>query len=178
MEAMIQRSSNDAANWFMRKVGGPSQCEAILRTSYGSIFKRTQIREYIPAGGRTYRNTALPSDYIRFLLALWKQRLPYDSEIERLMALPGRDRLHDGTPIPSGTRVYNKTGTTAHLCGDMGILVPHAQNGQQYPYALVGIIERRSRALDYGTWMAARGNIIRHVSTMIYEDMKKQHRLM
>jgi beta-lactamase class A len=178
MEAMIQRSSNDAANWLMRKAGGPSQCEALLRTSYGSIFKRTQIKEYIPAGGRTYKNTALPSDYIRFLLALWKQKLPYDSEMQRLMALPGRDRLYDGTPLPNGTRVYNKTGTTAHLCGDMGILVLPSRNGQPYPYALVGIIERRSKASDYGTWMATRGNIIRHISTMIYEDMKRQHKLL
>jgi beta-lactamase class A len=178
MEAMIQRSSNDAANWLMRKAGGPAQCEALLRTSYGSIFKRTQIKEYIPAGGRTYKNTALPSDYIRFLLALWKNKLPYDAEMQRLMALPGRDRLYDGTPLPHGTRVYNKTGTTAHLCGDMGILVLPTQHGQLYPYALVGIIERRSRPSDYGTWMATRGNIIRHISTMIYEDMKRQHKLL
>jgi beta-lactamase class A len=178
MEAMIQRSSNDDANWFIRKVGGPSQCNSILRTSYGHIFSRTQIREYIPAGGRTYRNTALPSDYIRFLLALWRQKIPYYSEMQRVMALPGRDRLHDGTPIPNGTHVINKTGTTAHLCGDMGILVAHTQNGQPYPYALVGIIERKSKAPDYETWMATRGNIIRHVSTMVYEDLKKQHRLL
>jgi beta-lactamase class A len=178
MEAMIQRSSNDAANWVMRKAGGPAQCEALLRTCYGSIFKRTQIKEYIPAGGRTYKNTALPSDYIRFLLALWKQQLPYDGEMQRLMALPGRDRLYDGTPLPRGTHVYNKTGTTAHLCGDMGILVLPTQQGQLYPYALVGIIERRSKASDYHNWMATRGNIIRHISTLIYEDMKRQHKLL
>ena len=178
MEAMIQRSNNAAANWLMRKAGGPAQCEAILKSSYGHIFKRTEIREYIPAGGRTYRNTAMPSDYIRFLHALWEKKLPYQAELCRLMALPKRGRLYDGTSIPRGTLVYNKTGTTAHLCGDMGILVAHTRNGRPYPYALVGIIERRSKASDYGNWMLTRGNIIRQVSSRVYEEMKKEHNLM
>lgn len=178
MEAMIQRSNNNAANWLMRKAGGPAQCDAILKGSYGHIFKRTAIREYIPAGGRTYRNTAIPSDYIRFLNALWAKKLPYESELCRLMALPKRGRLYDGTSIPNGTLVYNKTGTTAHLCGDMGILVAHTRNGRPYPYALVGIIERRSKASDYGNWMLTRGNVIRQVSSRVYEEMKKQHNLM
>ena len=178
MEAMIQRSNNNAANWLMRKAGGPAQCDAILKGSYGHIFKRTAIREYIPAGGRTYRNTAIPSDYIRFLHALWAKKLPYESELCRLMALPKRGRLYDGTSIPNGTLVYNKTGTTAHLCGDMGILVAHTRNGRPYPYALVGIIERRSKASDYGNWMLTRGNIIRQVSSRVYEEMKKEHNLL
>ena len=178
MEASIQRSNNAATNWLMRKAGGPAQCEAILKGSYGHIFKRTAIREYIPAGGRTYRNTAMPSDYIRFLQALWAKKLPYESELSRIMALPKRGRLYDGTSIPEGTLVYNKTGTTAHLCGDMGILVAHTRNGRPYPYALVGIIERRSRPSDYGDWMVSRGNIIRQVSTRVYEEMKKQHNLL
>ncbi len=177
MEAMIQRSSNTAANWVMRRVGGPAECERILKAAYGHIFKQTEIREYIPANGRTYKNTAIPADYIRFLHELWKKRLPYYSELRRLMALPGRDRLYDGTPIPHGTLVYDKTGTTAHLCGDMGILVPRDKHGRQYPYAVVGIIERQSRASDYGTWMISRGNIIRQVSTLVYQEMKKQHNL-
>jgi beta-lactamase class A len=177
LEAMIQRSSNTAANWVMRQVGGPAECEKILKTDYGHIFKKTEIKEYIPANGRTYQNTAIPSDYIRFLHELWKKRLPYNSELRRLMALPGRDRLYDGTPIPQGTLVYDKTGTTAHLCGDMGILVPRDRSGQLYPYALVGIIERQSRPSDYGTWMVTRGNIIRQVSTLVYKEMKKQHNL-
>jgi beta-lactamase class A len=178
IEASIQRSNNAATNWVMRKAGGPAQCQAILKGSYGHIFKRTAIREYIPAGGRTYRNTAAPSDYIRFLHALWAKKLPYDSELSRIMALPKRGRLYDGTPIPEGTRVYNKTGTTAHLCGDMGILVAHTRNGHNYPYALVGIIERRSRPSDYENWMLTRGNIIRQVSTLVYEEMKRQHNLL
>jgi beta-lactamase class A len=177
MEAMIQHSNNSAANWLMRKVGGPEECEAILRGSYGFIFKNTQIKEYIPAGGRTYCNTSIPSDYIRFLQALWLKKLPYESEMRRLMALPKRGRLYDGTPIPEGTQVYSKTGTTAHLCGDMGILVAQTRAGQPYPYAMVGIIETQARPSDYGNWMLTRGNIIRQVSTLVYQELKKQHNL-
>lgn len=177
MEAMIQRSNNAATNWVMRQAGGPAQCEAILKKHYGNIFKKTEIREYIPAGGRTYLNSAPPSDYVRFLRALWNMELPYGKELRRLMALPGRDRLYHGTPIPRGTLVYNKTGSTAHLCGDMGILVPETKNGGRYPYAIVGIIERRSRPSDYGSWMDSRSRVIREVSTLVYEKMKKQHQL-
>ena len=130
------------------------------------------------AGGKTYKNKALPSDYIRFLQALWDDQLPYTKEIRRLMSLPGRDRLYDGTPIPQGTLVYNKTGSTAYLCGDMGILVPRDKKGKRYPYAIVGIIERSSRPQSYGNWMLTRGNVIRQVSTLVYQEMKKQYKLL
>ncbi|MCB2181799.1 MAG: class A beta-lactamase-related serine hydrolase [Desulfobulbaceae bacterium] len=178
MEAMIQRSNNAATNWVMRQVGGPFRCENILRKEYGNIFKKTEIKEYIPSNGRTYKNSALPADYVRFLRALWNDELPYGKEMRRLMALPGRDRIYYGTPIPRGTRVYNKTGSTAHLCGDMGILAPRAENGRRYPYAIVCIIERRSRPKNYGSWTSARSNVIRQVSTLVYEEMKKQYKLL
>ncbi len=178
MEAMIQRSSNSATNWVMRQVGGPSACAKILRKQYGHIFKKTVIVEYIPANGRTYKNKALPSDYVRFLRALWNKQLPYGKELRRLMALPGRDRLYHGTPIPQGTLVYNKTGSTAHLCGDMGILVPKTRKGGRYPYVVVGIIERESRPGNYGRWMASRSKVIREVSTMVYKEMKREHKLL
>jgi len=178
MEAMIQRSSNASANWVMRQVGGPVTCTKILKNYYGNIFKKTMITEYIPANGRTYKNKALPSDYVRFLRALWNKKLPYGKELRRLMALPGRDRLYHGTPIPQGTLVYNKTGSTAHLCGDMGILVPRTRKGGRYPYVVVGIIERESRPGNYGHWMASRGKVIRRVSTLVYEEMKREHKLL
>ena len=177
MEAMIQRSSNSATNWVMRQVGGPYSCQKLLRSNYPHIFKNTVINEYIPAGGRTYKNSSLPSDYIRFLRELWNNKLPYNKEIRRVMALPGRDRLYHGTPIPQGTLVYNKTGSTAHLIGDMGILVPKTVNGGRYPYAIVGLIERSSRPSNYRNWMINRSNVIREVSTLVYKEMKKEHRL-
>jgi beta-lactamase class A len=178
MEAMIQRSSNSATNWVMRKVGGPAKCDAILKQHYGHIFKRTEIVEYIPAGGRTYLNSAPPSDYVRFLKALWNEELPEDKEIKRVMALPGRDRIYNGTPIPRGTLVYNKTGSTGYLCGDMGILVPKTKKGGRFPYVIVGIIEKRTKASDYGQWMHSRSRVIREVSSLVYEQLKKDHQLL
>lgn len=178
LESMIQRSSNSATNWAMKQVGGPAQCNAILKKHYGHILKKTEVKEYIPADGRTYLNSAPPSDYVRYLRALWNQELPYSKEIRRLMALPGRDRLYYGTPLPRGTLVYNKTGSTARLCGDMGILVPKTKKGDRYPYVVVGIIERKSRAANYGQWMNSRGNVLRQISTLVYEEMKKEHQLL
>lgn len=178
MEAMIQRSNNSATNWVMKLAGGPAQCDEILRKNYSHIFKNTAIKEYIPVNGRTYKNSAPPADYVRFLRALWNLELPYGKEIRRLMALPGRDRLYHGTPIPRGTLVYNKTGTTAHLCGDMGILVPKKKKGGRYPYAIVGIIERRSRPANYGQWMDSRSRVIREISTLVYEKLKREHQLL
>ncbi len=177
MELMIQRSNNAATNWIMKRVGGPVACNKLLHASYPAIFRNTHIREYIPKGGRTYRNSASPADYVRFLQALWDNKLPRSRELRRLMALPGRDRIYNGTPIPRGTLVYNKTGSTAHLIGDMGILVLKTKSGRRYPYVIVGIIQRRSRPSNYGRWMDSRGNIIRQVSTLVYKKMKRDHKL-
>ncbi len=177
MELMIQRSNNAATNWIMKRVGGPAACNRLLHATYPNIFHNTLIREYIPRNGRTYRNSASPADYVRFLKALWDNRLPRSRELRRLMALPGRDRIYNGTPIPKGTLVYNKTGSTAHLIGDMGILVTKKRNGRRYPYIIVGIIERSSRPSNYGRWGDSRGNIIRQISTLVYKQMKKDHHL-
>lgn len=178
MTAMIQRSNNASTNWVMRQVGGPKSCEKILKKHYPYIFKGLELKEYIPAGGRTYKNKTYPSDYVRFLRQLWDKKLPYSNEMRRLMALPGRDRLYFGTPIPRGTLVYNKTGSTAHLCGDMGILVPKTRSGSRYPYVIVGVIERASRPANYSSWVNSRSKVIREVSTLVYKEMKKAHKLL
>lgn len=178
MEAMIQKSSNSATNWFIKQVGGPAKCETLLKKDYGHLFTQVKIKEYIPAGGRTYLNSAQPSDYIQFLKALWNYQLPQSQEMLRLMSLPGRDRIFYGTEVPNGTLVYNKTGTTAHLCGDMGILVPHTRDGRKVPYAIVGIVERASTPADYKQWMVASGGAIRNFSSLVYEEMKQKHNLL
>ncbi|MFA6499065.1 MAG: serine hydrolase [Desulfurivibrionaceae bacterium] len=178
MEAMIQHSDNAATNWVLQQVGGPKAAQKILRQHYGQLLRETSIVEYIPGGGRTYRNKASAKDYGRFLVALWRKELPHDDELRRLMALPGRDRIYCGTSIPQGTLVYNKTGTTAKLCGDMGILAPKAQNGRRYPYVIVGIIEKQRAAGNYGHWAMTRGNVIRRISSMIYQTMKTTYNLL
>jgi beta-lactamase class A len=178
MEAMIQHSSNPATNWFIRQVGGPARCEAILKKQYKQLFKQVKIKEYIPPNGRTYKNSAQPAEYIQYLRALWNHQLPHSKEMLRVMSLPGRDRICSGTEVPPGTLVYNKTGSTAHLIGDMGILAPRGKNGRRVPYAIVGIVEGPSRAADYNQWMHASGGVIRDFSSLVYEEMKQKHNLL
>lgn len=178
MRRMIQRSNNHSSNWVLRQAGGPAAVNKLLKRNYPKMFTNTRIVEYIPANGRTYRNKASAHDYSRFLYALWNSSLPYSTEMRRLMQLPGRDRLYTGTKgIPSSTKVINKTGSTAHLCGDIGILVVKGRNGKSYPYTLIGVIEKRNRTSNYGSWIRSRGNVIRKVSDIVYKGISQQHNL-
>jgi beta-lactamase class A len=178
MRRMIQHSSNTATNRLIDILHGPKAVDRVLKANYPGIFRETRIVEKIPWGGRTYRNKASAHDYSRFLYALWKDQLPFSRELRRLMALPNRDRLYDGVPnIPIGTLVYHKTGTTACLCGDFGILVAKGKNGKRYPYTLVGIIEKASRTANLTRWIDSRGNVIRRVSSMAYDVLKAKYDL-
>jgi beta-lactamase class A len=176
MELAIQHSNNAATNWMLRKIGGPKAAERILKRKYPRIFQDTRIVEYIPRGGRTYRNKASPHDYSRFLYAVWKEDIFGAREIKRLMALPGPNRILTGVEsIPVNTRVYNKTGSTAHVCGDVGILIAKGPDGKRYPYTIIGIIEKEQRARDYTTWIRSRGTVIRNVSGIIYHGIANSY---
>ena len=176
MQRMIHYSNNRSTNWVIRQVGGPKAVQRILRDNYPTVFQDTQIVEYIPAGGKTYRNKASVHDYSRFLYALWNKKIPGAGEIQRLMALSGSDRLFTGaSDIPEGTKVYNKTGSTARLCGDMGILSVKGPDGKNYPYIIVGLIEKRHRARNYTRWIRSRSNIIRNVSNIVYKGITRHH---
>ena len=176
MERMIQHSNNASTNWVTRKVGGPQAVQRILKQQYPAIFQEIHLVEYIPAGGKTYRNKASVHDYSRFLYALWKEDIAGAREIKRLMALPGRDRIYTGVRnVPKGTRVYNKTGSTARVCGDMGILNVKGADGKWYPYTLIGIIEKEQNAANYTSWIRSRGNIIRHVSSIVFQSIAQNH---
>jgi len=181
LRRMIQKSSNYSTNWVMRQIGGPRKVNKILKNKFKKIFKQTKIVEYIPRGGRTYRNEASAHDYSRFLYNLWEDNLinrNYSRKIRRLMALPNRDRVYNGAKmVPTGTSVINKTGSTAMLCGDMAILLAKGKDGKRYPYTLIGIIEKKNRASGYSTWIHRKGNVIREVSNIVYTDMKRRHNL-
>jgi beta-lactamase class A len=178
MERMIQQSHNGSTNWVMRQVGGPAVAERILKQHYPDIFRDVNIVEYIPANGRTYLNKASIHDYNRFLYAVWKDEIPKADEIKRLMSLPGSDRIYTGArEIPKGTEVYNKTGSTARLCGDMGILNVKGPDGKRYPYTIIGIIEKQQSARNYSSWIRARSNVIRNVSNIVYKGIAQHHAL-
>ncbi len=175
MRRMIQVSDNRAADWVMRRLGGPAAVQRLLRDRFGSLLPGVKIREYIPRSGRTYRNKATARDYSRFLLALWRDDLPGSDEIKRLMALPKKDRLRTGVPLPRDIEVYDKTGSTSHLCGDIGVLTAKGPDGKQYAYTLVGIIEKRRAARHYFRWLRSRGNVIRDISYLVYHGVGAMH---
>ncbi len=176
MKRMIHYSSNPSTNWVMRQVGGPQAVQRILKQHYPGIFRATSIVEYIPPGGKTYRNKASARDYSRFLYALWEGGIVGAREIKRLMSLPGPDRIYTGAEsVPVGTRVMNKTGSTARLCADMGILNVQGPDGKRYPYTLIGIIEKRDRARNYSAWIHSRAEVIREVSDIVYQGIARHH---
>jgi beta-lactamase class A len=184
MEAMIQYSDNQATNHFIELLNrtsrrsGPLEAEHTLKQRHPGLFRQTRIVERIPGGGRTYRNKASALDYHRFLAALWYNQLPYAAELRRLMYLPNRDRIYTGaTGVARQTQVIDKTGTTARLCGDMGILVAQGRDGRSYPYTFIGIIEKARPAQNYSAWKDARGDIIRNVSNMTYSHLRQVHNL-
>lgn len=176
MERMIHYSNNPSTNWIMRQVGGPLAVQRILKQNYPSIFRATRIVEYIPAGGRTYRNMASARDYSRFLYALWNGKIAGAREIKRLMSLPGSDRIYTGAEsVPAGTLVINKTGSTARLCADMGILSVQGPDGKRYPYTIIGIIEKQDKARNFTTWIRSRAEVIREVSGIVYRGVARRH---
>jgi len=176
MELAIQHSNNASTSWMLRKIGGPNATQRILKRNYPDIFQDTRIVEYIPRGGRTYLNKASAHDYSRFLRAVWNEDISGAREIKRLMGLPGPDRIRTGIQgIPAGTRVYNKTGSTARVCGDVGILIAKGPDGKRYPYTVIGIIEKEKRASKYTTWIRSRGDVIRNVSRIIYHGIARRY---
>ena len=184
MERSIRRSSNPATNQLISMVSrhnasrGAADVERVLKRKAPAIFRDTRIVETIPANGRTYRNQASAADYERFLTALWDDNLPYAAELREIMALPNRDRIASGVEvIPDTVRVYDKTGSNAQLCGDMGIVEAMDFRGRSRPYTFVGIIERPTAAKSYGAWIKRRADAIRSVSTLVYRDMEARYGL-
>lgn len=178
MERMIRDSNNSSTNWVMERVGGPAACHAILHKHYGAIVDQLDLVEYIPSSGCTYRNRASARDHARLLQAVWRDQVPSARELRRVLNLPGPDRLYCAVPqIPAGTEVYNKTGTTAMCCGDMGILVARTQHGHRVPYVIVGVIERSNRTSQYTSWSHARADVIRGVSGLTYGYLREVYDL-
>ena len=176
MERMIQISDNAATNWATRKLGGPRRVERLLKRRYPGVFLDTRIVEYIPRNGRTYRNKVSAHDLSRFLYGLWNDRFDGSDELKRLMALPGRDRIKSHAKLlPRDARIYNKTGSTARLCADMGIVLVKDAAGTEYPYTFIGIIEKKQRATNYTRWIRSRSKVIGEVSDIVYSRIAEQY---
>lgn len=178
---MIAYSSNSATNWFIRKLGGPQAVNRLLTSKYKDIFRETSIVETIPQNGRTYRNRASAMDYVRFCRALWHNELPGSPELLRAMGLSRSNRLlRHADSIPNQTHLMNKTGSTARLIGDFGILVAKNTRGRRVPYVMVGVIEKKDRVGEtqaYRNWLKARATVIGQASNVVYSYLKGKYRL-
>ena len=178
MEQMIRRSNNYSTNLIIKRIGGPSAVQNILKNNYGVIFRNTEVVQYIPEGGVEYKNKASARDYSRFLYAMWQGNLPYSEELKRLMSLRKRNRIiSDVMGIPDDTLAYDKTGSTARLCGDMGIIEAKGKDSKTYPYTVIAVIEKANRTEAYRRWIKARGDVIREISSIVYKHMKTTYKL-
>ena len=185
LERMIRYSNNRATNKVIdivgkrsKKASRPNKVENVLKSFRPGLFRQTSIVEYIPRGGKTYRNTASAHDYSRFLYAMWNQDLPRADEIKYYMGLSNKDRITTGVPnIPKSVKVYDKTGSTSRMCGDMGVVVATDRNGNEYPYTFIGMIDRSRRSGSYTRWIRSRSNILREISALTYEHMKTRYKL-
>lgn len=183
MKQMIERSNNEATTKLMEFLGGPKRIERILMQNYADIFKQTQIVEYIPwkkhNNGQTYKNKASAADYSRFLYALWTNNFPFSNEIKLHMAHTSKGRIKEGTQIPKKTEVYNKTGTTAMLYGDMGIFNVVSRDGTKKAYSLVAIIQRENKisVKENKVWKLGKKQLLQGVSDLVYSDMKLRYDL-
>ena len=173
LRKMIQKSSNPATNYFIRLLGGPRRVQRILKANY-RYFQQTRIVEYIPAGGRTYRNMTSAHDLNRFYVQLWRGNLPFSEKMKWYLKLPNGDYIFKKTRIPASVKVYNKTGTVYGLVADSGVLVFRDAKGRARPYVFTGMIQdrtktnRRNRYQSFGAWVTRRANILRRVSEKAY----------
>ena len=180
LRQMIQRSANTSTNHFIRLLGGPRGVQRILKWNY-PYFNQTRIVEYIPAGGRTYRNMTSARDLNKFYNQLWLGNLPYSNKMKYYLGLPNGDRMHDKTCIPSNVRVYHKTGTVYGLVADSGILAIIGPQGKQRAYIFTGIIEdqtktsNRNRSEAFWSWVRRRSDTLRRVSEAVYEYIYEVH---
>ena len=180
LRLMIQKSANTSTNYFIKLLGGPRGVDRILKRNY-PYFKQTRIVEYIPAGGRTYRNTTTARELNKFYNQLWLGNLPYSDKMKYYLGLPNGDRMHDKTCIPSNVRVYHKTGTVYGLVADSGVLAIIDSQGKQRAYIFTGMIEdqtktnNRNRSEAFWSWVGRRSNTLRRISEAVYEYIYEVH---
>ena len=180
LRAMIQVSNNSSTNYFIRLLGGPARVNQILRLNY-PYFKQTRIVEYIPSGGRTYKNMTSARDLSLFFLRLWHGRLPYSDKMKWYFKLKNGDYIFKKTYIPTSVAVYNKTGTVYGLVGDGGVLVLRDPQGKLRPYVFIGLMEDRTKTIyknrwqSFAKWRNQRTFILRRLSERAYKYIYENH---
>jgi beta-lactamase class A len=170
LEKMIQKSDNVETNRLVKVLGGPQKVHQILRDNYGELLRHTSIVQYIPQKGDEYKNMASASDFGRFLHALTQRKLPHADDLLNLMIGEKKKNPIRIAPLNLKNRfleIYNKTGSTAIICGDMGIMRMQDSYGNIKEFLAVGIIKKDEKATDYLSWITKRAATLRELSSEI-----------
>ncbi|MFC1697099.1 serine hydrolase [Nanoarchaeota archaeon] len=149
--------TNQAFNRFVKKVGGPAAVQELLTTKYPGIFINIDINEYIPLPSeRTYKNMASAKDYMRFLIALKENKLPYSKKMLELM-----NRLDNDEE-----KLYAKGGLTARQAGVMRLHEHEDCEGKKYSLILVSIIDKDKRA-NFKKWKETKQFDVHYYSNLM-----------
>ncbi len=140
IRAMIVHSDNNATNSVLRFVGGPREANRIAQ-HYG--FGNTRIVEYIPPGGRTYRNRTSARNLNALLWMLHKGTLisPQRSRqmLEHLDAYATSRIAKTGADVD----LAGKTGFVGGLNGEAARVTYSSSTGPRH-YNFIAIIENRA----------------------------------
>ncbi|MBI2558455.1 serine hydrolase [Candidatus Woesearchaeota archaeon] len=203
LRKMLQESDNVSTNFIMDKVEvdgikGPEAIQSILLNNYKDTLKQASIIDYIPLtpkekesakeqgltvseGESYYSNLSSVNDYQGFLDALWHNHLPHSDKLKELMSEARWNRvLSRILGKPKKTILYNKTGTTARVCGDISIVEARDKDDNIYPYSLIAIIEKKNRVNGeeaYHKWARSRADVIRELSVLAHGYMKLRYNL-
>lgn len=169
---MIVHSDNNATNRVLRFVGGPQTAHRIVR-AYD--FDKTTIVQYIPAGGRTYRNKTSARNLNALLWKLHNGQLisaAYSRKMldhldhyatSRLAALQGEFDVD----------LAGKTGFVSGLNGEATRVSYPSSSGPRH-YNFVAMVENRSMpGRRGGEWGKRTSRAIRQIFKTVHEQMTR-----
>ena len=189
---MIRFSSNRSTNKIMRLLGGPKKVEALLKKT--GMYSHVRIVEYIPKGGKTYRNKISAEDLNNLFRKIWKhealganfsksKNISASKKMLYYLGLPStrrvRDRLKDGTCFARdrSVRIWDKTGFVRGLNGDVGVIEIRTPKGRR-AYSIISIIDRPDYKTIRGSgnaWASRQSKIHRRISEMSYAFFKSKY---
>ena len=173
------RLYNVAANYILARIGGPDKANELLHNDF-PMFESTDILEFIPAGGATYRNKTSAHDLDTFYYQLWLGNLPHSEEIEHYLGLEKHDRLKDSTCIPGSAALeVSKTGSVFGQISDSGRFSLQSGGGTGR-YSIVVVFEDSTRpAAKFrstgqrrrasASWMRSRTRFVRDISEGVFD---------
>ncbi len=185
LENMIRLSSNYSTNLILKRLGGPGVVQNLLDQT--RMYRALRLVEYIPPGGRTYRNQVSAADLNQLFVRLWAGQAlgPGFSELEnraasrRMLDYLGmdssnrvHDRIKDGTCYSDNQQVklWDKTGFVKGVNGNAGIVEIDTPHGRR-AYSVVLIIERanyQSIAGNANAWSSGISEQMRRIAEMVY----------